>query len=188
MLAVLAACTVPQGPAIRALSMFDGAAVAQGPDDYCIDPGVSRPATGFAVLVPCPIVSDETAVPDLEALLTLQLGAAGSAGVTGSEPALEGLLRSTAGFRLLSDTGTAEGVTVLSTATDDGVVYVRMTDAANPPATGIDPVALRAFVDVGGRFSTVTLRAFSRAPLTDVQERTLLDQAIRVLIAVNSPN
>jgi hypothetical protein len=185
----LSACIVapPGGAPVRAVALYDGGVVAQGPAGFCIDLGASRPATGFAVLGPCPVLPDAGAGPaGATGLITLQVGPEGSAAVTGAEPELQAYLRSVDGFRLLSDQGRPDTVTLIGSDSAPGVVLVRLEDRGPPLAPGLSSRELRAFVDLAGRLATVTLRALDRAPLTERDADALLVAAIATLRAANA--
>jgi hypothetical protein len=188
-LVLMAGCAAqaPAGPAIRALSLLDGAAVAQGPAGYCVDPRTSRPGAGFAVMGGCAILSDDPEMPETLGILTVQVGAAGSAAVAGSEEALAGLMNSARGLALLASSGRPEAIRVEAIERAPGLVAVRFSDSAPPAVPGAEAVEWRAFLDLGDRLATVTVRGLARAPLTPGEGRRLLSEAVAVLRAVNPP-
>ena len=187
-LIVLAGCDVGlDGRGIRTLAVLDGAVSVRGPDGYCIDQQSSRAGSGFAVLAGCALVSDATVMPTHEALITVQIGSAGSATVTGAEAELAALLRTAQGAALLSDSSDAGSVQVDRVDRADGVVVVRLSDAAPAQVQGLERREWRAFLDIRGRLTTISLRGFERAPLPAEQGLRLLSQAIGALRAANAP-
>lgn len=172
---------------IRTLSVLDGAVSIRGPDGYCVDQQSSRASSGFAVLAGCAVVSDAAIMPALEGLITVQIGAANSASVTGAEAAMAELLRTTQGAQLLSAAGDAASVQVARVDRADGVVVVRFSDATPAPTPGLEPSEWRAFLDIRGRLTTISLRGFDRAPIPAEQGLRLLSQAIGALRTANAP-
>lgn len=170
---------------IRTLSVLDGAVSVRGPEGFCVDQQSSRAASGFAVLAGCAVVSDAAMMPALEALITMQIGAASSATVTGAEADLAALLRTAQGAELLSAASDPASVQVVRVDRADGVVVVRFSDAAPAPIAGLEPLEWRAFLDIKGRLTTISLRGFARAPIPADQGLRLLSQAIGALRAAN---
>jgi hypothetical protein len=183
----MAACAAPEVAPVRALSLLDGAAVAQGPSGFCVRPEVSRPETGFAVMAPCPGAEGPTVGSLPATLLTVQFGPVGSASVDGAEAQMVDLLRSVEGFRLLSFFGRPETVTILSTDTRPGLVLLRLRDDAPPLAPGLSAQELRAFVDIDGRLTTVTLRELDRGEVAERNSEDLVIDTIAALRAANPP-
>lgn len=187
-LLALAGCSVLPLPetGIRAMAMFDGSVVARSPEGYCIDSRTSRPETGFAVMGGCAILSRLMIMPRVEGLITVQFGAPGSATVEGAERDLVALLRSARGAALLSASGRPEAVLVEGIETGPGIVLVRFLDTAPPIAEGLERVEWRAFLDVAGRLTTVTVRGFERAPLDRAAGLALMSEAVSALRAANA--
>ena len=175
------------GRGVRTLSMLEGAVSVRGPEGYCVDQQSSRPSSGFAVLAGCALVSDAAMMPTLEGLITVQIGSANSASVSGAEAELAGLLRTAQGAQLLSAAGNPASVQVVRVDRADGVVVVRFSDAAPAPLPGLEPSEWRAFLDIRGRLTTISLRGFDRAPIPSDQGLRLLSQAIGALRSANTP-
>ena len=172
---------------VRTLSVLEGAVSVRGPQGYCVDQQSSRPSSGFAVLAGCAVVSDAALMPATEGLITVQIGAANSASVTGAEPELADLLRTANGARLLSGVGDPATVQVARVDRAEGVVVVRFSDAAPAPTAGLEPQEWRAFLDIKGRLVTISLRGFDRAPIPAELGLRLLSQAIGALRSANAP-
>lgn len=173
------------GPGTRALALLDGAVVAQGPEGYCVDRRTSRPATGFAVMGGCAIIAALPIMPRTEALITVQFGGAESGAVEGREAALVALLRSARGVALLSSDGQPEAILVDGIEQAPGIVLVRFTDTGPPLVAGLEQVEWRAFLDLRGRLTTVSLRGFTRAPLGQARGLELMAEAVATLRAAN---
>lgn len=185
---LLAGCDViEEGRGIRTMALLDGTVSVRGPEGFCVDQQASRPVTGFAALAGCAVISDAVLMPALEGLITVQFGASGSATVTGAEAELAGLLRSAQGAALLSSTGDSGTIHIARVDRADGVVVVRFSDAAPAPTPGFEPLEWRAFLDIRGRLTTISLRGFDRAPIPADQGLRLLSQAIGALRAANAP-
>jgi hypothetical protein len=172
---------------IRTLSVLDGAVSVRGPEGFCVDQQSSRAGSGFAVLAGCAVLSDATVMPTHEALITVQIGATDSAAVSGAEADLAALLRTVQGATLLSASSDPATVQVARIDRADGVVVVRFSDAAPTAIQGLEPLEWRAFLDIRGRLTTISLRGFDRAPLPADQGLRLLSQAIGALRAANAP-
>lgn len=173
-------------PPVRSLSMLEGAAVVQGPDGYCIDPQSSRASTGFAVLASCGLVSNQAVIPPVEGLITVQIGAQGSASVNSASSQIAAMMRTPTGAQMLSESGQAATVVVEAVERAEGLVVVRFTDSAPSEIAGLGPIAYRAFLDIGGRLTTVSLRFYARAPVASGAGEQLLAQAVAVLRAANA--
>ena len=177
---------VPNGEAVRVLSLFDGEIVVQAPDGYCIDPATSRPSDGFAAMAGCALVSSDAVMPSKDAWITVQTGAPGTAAVAGNEATLRSLLATASGVALLSARGQPTDITVRSLMSRDQVVIVRFIDSAAAPFPGLANDEWRAFLDLHDRLVTVTVRGFARAPLQPDDGLALLEQAVYSLISINS--
>ncbi len=170
---------------VPAFAILDGAINVQGPEGFCVDTGVSVPARGFAVLAACGLISDIATVPAIEGLLTMQVGAAGSAVVNGSEQTMRDLLQSEPGVQLLATNGRPDSITIDQIDTRDGLVVVHFTDTAPPVVEGVEQLEWRAFLDLGDRLATISVRGLTRAPLRRDTGLLLLDQAVFALQAAN---
>lgn len=171
---------------VRAMTLLGGSVVAQAPDGYCIDQASSGARQGFVVMAGCALLSEEPVMPFRDGLITVQVGDAGTAGVAGGEQALRDLLTSPEGVGLLSATGDPATISVDTLFAQDNLVTVHFTDLAPPPFDGLEQLEWRAFFDLGDRISTVTVRGFARAPLSENAGLGLLQQAVTVLKSVNA--
>lgn len=188
LLLLLAACAVQDTRTpVRAMALLHGAAGVQAPDGYCIDTRASRPDEGFAAMAGCALVSNLAQMPSRDGLITVQIGGSDTASVAGAEAELRALLSTARGVGLLSSSGIPEAIRVEDLRSGPNLVMVRFSDGAPPPIRGLEQVEWRAFLDVRGRFATVTVRGFDRAPLTTEEALRLLRQAIASLEAANLP-
>jgi hypothetical protein len=187
-LAGLAGCDLAlqdSGEPIRGMQLLDGAVVVQAPDGYCIDQGSSRPLSGFVVMAGCALVSEQAEMPFRDGLVTFQVGGPGTAGVAGSEEALRSLLSTAEGVSLLSSNGNPTTITVDALDSASNLVTVHFFDMAPPPFDGLEQFEWRAFFDLGDRISTVTVRGFDRAPMTEAAGIGLLRQTVRTIQQAN---
>jgi hypothetical protein len=145
-----------------------------------VDPGASAPARGFAVLASCARTGAGDPVR-LDALLTVQLGAPGSAMGPGAVTELAALVEGPEGRDLLArDVPVA--VTEVETAQDAVFVGYSETGVAAP---GVPPPLWRAFFDLGDRMATVSIRPVEGAVLSSAAERRLIGEAVAQLRAAN---
>jgi len=173
---VLSACmlTAPE----RATTFADGAILLQAPAGYCVDTVTSRSASDFAVMAPCATLGLEAPAPQIVGLVTAQAGAPESGTIVTDEIALRDFLITDAGRALLSTTGAASEITVLSTQAFDDQVMVRFRDQGPPPLAGLQNEEWRGFVQVDGRLVTISVRGLAAAPLQDGPGAALLKQVI----------
>lgn len=178
----LAACNgVPGGGFLApsgtpTLALYDGAVTVAGDEAYCVDPRVSRPDSGFAVLASCARTAGARLHPDIDGLVILQVGEPGSALVTGNEQTLTRVLQSPNGTALLE--GTAERVEA-----EAGAVFVRLQDRDTTGATGAP--LWRVFFDLGDRSVTATIRPFAGVPLEPGAARAVLAKTAAAIRAAN---
>lgn len=151
----------------RATTFAGGEIHLQAPAGYCVDTVTSRPAGDFAVLAPCATLGVAAPAPDVVGLVTIQTGDAGSGDIAIDEGALRDFLITDAGKALLSRTGEAAEITVLSTQAFDDQVMVHFADQGAPPLDGLQNMEWRAFRNVGGRLVTVSVRGLAVDPLDE---------------------
>ncbi|KPP86191.1 MAG: hypothetical protein HLUCCA08_16750 [Rhodobacteraceae bacterium HLUCCA08] len=169
----------PRG--VRALRVLDGSVSVRAPDGYCIDMEASRARRGFAVMAGCALISDAARLmPSLDGLITVQVGAPGSAVVNGDPARLAAFLDSAAGAALLGD-----AVRVQDVALGAASVAVRFDPDGPPRLDGTDGPVWRGFLDLDDRAVTVTVRGFARAPLSPDEGGRLLDIAMTEIAVAN---
>lgn len=188
LVAALAACepvglTGPGQPAVRLM----GDVVVAAPDGYCVDPVVTRPQTGFALLAACAAMDPEGdgSFPGSVALITVQVGAADSAAVAGQEDAFRAFLETPQGAALLSASAIGGPVAVRGTQANSNAVAVYTQDAGPPGVAGTQGESWRLFTDVKGRLVTVSVRGLDRMPLSQQGSLDLVLQMLGLLRGAN---
>jgi hypothetical protein len=151
----------------KSVIFTEGNAIVQAPTGYCVDGPASKPGTGFAVVAPCATLGGTQATPSTAAVATIQIGAAGSGTVAGSETALRDFLETNAGAALLSSAGDSSTISDVDAQAADGRVIVHFTDSAPHGMPGLQAQEWRAFKDINGRLVTVALRGLASVPLDD---------------------
>jgi hypothetical protein len=185
-LLALCGCDVPlPGQGVRSFAVLDGAVTVRGPDGYCVDPAASRSDTGFAVLGECGLIAATGIIPTADGFITVQVGPSDSAIVDGSEAELAALLRSERGAALLSDAGQPGNIRVDQLDRGEGIIAVHFIDRGPPPVDGLVSDEWRAFLDVRGRLTTVSVRGYERSPLTSAQAQALLYGTVSGLQSAN---
>ena len=162
----------------RAATFGDGALFLQAPAGYCVDTVASRPSDDFAVLAPCATLGVRTAAPDVVGLITIKADDPGTGDIATDEIALRDFLITDAGKALLSQSGSAEDVSILSTQAFDDQVMVHFADQGAPPLDGLQDQEWRAFRNLGGRLITIGVRGLAAAPLQDGPGASLLKLVI----------
>ncbi|RYG90370.1 hypothetical protein EU803_14175 [Loktanella sp. IMCC34160] len=175
-----------QARGIRAVSVLDGGFRVRTPDGYCIDRQASNTGDGFVVMAGCALVSNTDIMPDLAALITVQVGATGSAIVAGAETDLAAFVESEGGKALLSQTGDASEIDVRFVQSATNLVEVWFTDEGPDRFDGLEPMQGRAFLDVNGHLVTVNVRGYSRDPISRRQSARLLLLTVDALRAANA--
>lgn len=156
---------------------FLASTFVQGADGFCIDRTSSRLASGFAVLAPCALVADDGELPPHPALITIQMGAAGSASLQGAEAsALDALT----GALPLADRSD-----ILETVIQDASVLIHYRVSAANTIDGLSNELWRALADVDGRLATVAMYSYNDAPLSVDDGRRLLSQTVDILRNAN---
>ena len=188
LIAALAACepvslTAPGTPSVRLV----GNVLVGGPKGYCVDPVVTRPRQGFALLAACAaMTADETdTYPDDIALITVTVGDADSAVVAGQEEDFKTFLETPQGAALLSASAIGGPVAVRRTQTDTNAVAVYTEDVGPPGVEGTQTQAWRLFTDMRGRLVTISVRGLSEDPLSQAASRGLLMQMLAILRQAN---
>lgn len=167
----LTACTQP---ASRSVALAGGDITAISPSGYCVDGASSQPQNDFAIIAPCATLGATDDAPDLVGLATIQVGPEGSGDIAQNESALRDYIITDDGNGLLSQTGNAADITILSSQAFDNQVMVHFADAGTPPVAGLQGEEWRAFRDINGRLVTIAVRGLSAAPLQDGPGATLL--------------
>lgn len=163
---------------VQNLSLYSGAFTVLTPNGFCIDARASRPADGFAVMAPCNVVLGGGQKLTPQGLVTIQVGAAGSALVTGAADEMATLLTSAQGAQLLSAAGEAATVKVDSSEAQGDLVEVHFTDSAPAQIKGLQDTEWRAFFDLGDRLVTVAVRGYDHSPMSVNEGLALLRASV----------
>lgn len=183
----VAGCTQMGGTPTRSVSLGEGQIVATSPAGYCVDDVSSQPANDFAILAPCASLGAAGDIPQIVGFATVQVGPAESGSVATDEIALRDFLITDEGSSLLSQTGEAAEVDVLSTQAFNSLVMIHFTDDGPPPLAGLQSEEWRAFTTINGRLVTIGVRGLAVAPLTDGPGATLLKLIIAGVQAAAIP-
>ena len=171
------ACTPPGTPA-RSVALGQGDVIATSPAGYCVDRVSSQPANDFAVLAPCATLGAEGAVPSIVGVATVQVGPPESGTVVSDEIALRDFLITPEGASLLSQSGNAAAINILSSQAFNSQVMIYFSDDGPPPVAGLQREEWRAFTNVSGRLVSIGVRGLAAAPLKDGPGATLLKMMV----------
>ncbi len=172
---------------VKSIALYGGAVTVRGADGYCADPSASRPDEGFAIFAPCLALGEIDAKAAIPAIMTVQVGQAGSGVVSENPDAFAAVLESDAGPQILSRSGDGKTVDVQSVAKAGDYVVVAFDDSAQSEITGVQDAQWRAFGDISDRLISVSVRGFLQAPLTDPVGKALLARATAAIDAANVP-
>lgn len=172
-------------PPTPAIALYGGDVIAAVPQGYCIETKASNSRRGFALMVACEVIAGGDERPRLNGFATVQVGPTGSAIVAADPDGLEDFLRTTAGETLLSVNGSASTVTIGSVKQTSGAVVVRFTDQSAPPVAGLQTTEWRAFVDIKGRLTTISVRGLAGRPLSSSEGQALLESVLQSMLVNN---
>lgn len=172
--AVIGARPAPTAALVPGPVTLPGPVELTPPSGLCVAPAASRLPRGFAMLGAC------TPGEGAPVVISVQLGAPGSAVVNDDPPALAAFLKTETGRETLSRTGRASDITVKSTRVDGG--QVRALYARHPEGD-----EWRGFADVGDRLVTVSLRAVAPGAITAARGDRLLSRALAGLRVAGNP-
>lgn len=184
----LAACTSLNAPT-RSVSLGQSTVIATPPKGYCFDDVSSPTARDFVIVAPCSTLGAAAAArPDVIGFATVQVGPAESGSVAANELTLRDYLITDEGARLLSRTGDAKDIDILTTQAFNSQVMIHFTDAGPPPLEGLQQEEWRAFTNVNGRLVTVGVRGLAAAPLQEGSGASLLKLILTGVRAANTAN
>jgi hypothetical protein len=172
----LAGC-VTTGGGIRSVALLDGAVVAAAPAGYCIAPGAGQRGEDSAVVLMGRCSAGSEADP---AVLTLSVGAAGSAGAmaAGGE-ALVAFFQSDEGRAMLSREGRADDVQVREAVGVGDAFLMHVADRAVGDYW-------RALAGVRGRLVTISASGPEGQALPAGKGRALVEAAVAALRRANA--
>ena len=174
----------------QSVSVAGDSVLISGPPGYCIDQSATRDAEdgAFVLLGSCASISRDASRPhpDAPGLLTVTV----SNGVIDGEDMSTYLRDLTAFFQTedgraaLSRDGVAASVEVLETRVSDGVLFLHARDASGN-TLGVADEYWRALFGVRDRLLTVTVVAYSSAPLTPDAGASTLDAFTNRILSDN---
>lgn len=174
----------------RGVALMNGAVRLAGPAGYCVDmQAVDAGETSvFVLLASCAALNGEGPSPRQTAVLTASVaeGAPSAAPLEDSFPEMAAFFRSEQGRAALSRVGAADSVTVQTVTALDGVMYLRIADAA--AAAGgqpVEPEYWRAVFALKGRIVTLSVLGARDRPLAAPDKRRLLDAFVRAVRRAN---
>lgn len=172
---LLAGCVSGYG-AGRSAPILGGAVEVGMARGYCVDRSAGRQSQDRAIVLMGRCTSAVEAVP---AVITLSVGAAGSASAIAGGPAmLSEFFASEPGRRSLSRDGRAGDVRILRAVGVGDALVMRVEDRA----VG---AYWRAVTGLRGRLVTLSVAGADGAPLDAEAGRRVLDEALAALIAAN---
>ncbi len=172
---LFAGCVSGLGPG-RSTAILGGAMAVGAPSGYCVDRSAGHEADDRAIVLIGKCDAASAAVP---AVVTVSVGAAGSAAAIAGGPAmLAEFFTSEAGRKSLSRDGDAGAVRILHAAGSGGALVMRVRDAAVGEYW-------RAVTALKGRLVTVSVAGTDGAPLDGEAGRALLDRSVEALVAAN---
>lgn len=165
---------------VRNQAVYGGQARVKAPEGYCIITEASLPEHGFVAMAPCYVQSISTTRPETDAVITVQVGSAGSAVIAGNEEKLRDLLRTDAGGGVLASDGNAQSIQIDAVDVVGGTVEVHFTDMGRPRFANLEQSEWRAFFDADGRLMTVSVRGYAHLPVENAEGLSLLHQTVAV--------
>ncbi len=176
LLPLLAACqmTLPSlpGNGLRELKILDKSVTIAAPRGYCIDPKTSVDR-GDAIVV---LIGRCTGGGQVAAaLLSMTIGAPGSAGVLAEGPdVLAKFFTSVPGRKVLARDGVAAHLIVTEAKVGEGSLFLRLKDAETGDYW-------RAITAIRGRLVTISASGATGAPLTPEQGFKLVLETVELL-------
>jgi hypothetical protein len=142
--------------------------VVAAPPGFCIDaPSTTMTTAGaFVLMSDCTLLGQRGAGDrtPVGAALTASVSSGGLGGEGDDEAAtledLQSFLDTADGRALVGRSGRADRVRILSRQLQDDVLYVLVEDRGQQPIAGIDPRFWRAFLEVNGRMTVLSVIGF----------------------------
>ena len=159
-----------------AISVLGGAISVAAPSGYCVDQKSARQQADGAVVLMGRCSGRSSLAP---AVISVTIGAAGSAGVVADGgAALAAFFQTVGGRAALSRTSMAENVQIVQAANSDGVFTLRIAEA------GVGDY-WRAIVGVSGRLVTLSVQGPAGSSLDAVTGRKLLGASVMAMRSAN---
>lgn len=166
----------------------DGVAVA-GPEGYCVDPVGTRQRGGaaFVLFGACAALTGEGRLPARRAVLSAAVSPPGDGpAVAGDAAAMVAFFETAAGRALLSRSGEAAAVRLISSEMRDGVLYLRLTDSSPFEGATVAGDYWRALFDVGPHVISLSAIPLQNRPLGPEGTRALLESFVARTRAANA--
>lgn len=171
---------LPASEPVTVARLYNDDVRVPAPNGFCVDKTASDLNTGFAIMAPCASMGESAASPRNSAIITAQVGAKGSAVVENNEATLAAFLETDAGAALLSPDEVAVKSTA-SSANDVRVAFEVVSEVA-----GTTGAIRRAFLDVGDRLVTLSVRSLTEAPLANTVARFMLADLVTATQRANT--
>ncbi len=170
----LAACdpsAFGQAPDRVSVSVAGRSLTVAGPPGFCVDPrSTNVSATGAFVMVSdCALVSGRPPEGDgglIGAVMTASISAADAGDGAQTMADVQRLAGTPQGRAMLSRSGQSDRVRILDTRVRGNVVYMFIEDRGPQPVEGVDRQFWRAFLDVQGQMTVLSVLGFEGAGVT----------------------
>lgn len=148
------------------------------PPGFCVDERSTSlgPAGAFVLVSDCALLGAPATEPPVGAVMTASVSAAPLEGETPAQSlaALESFVQTAAGRAMLGRSGEGGRIRVLASQQRGDALYLYVEDRGAQPVADIEPRFWRAFLDVGGRLTALSLLAFEDAGVSPQQALDLL--------------
>jgi hypothetical protein len=190
--AAMAAMSGTGSPSRAKVTVAGRSVVIAAPPGFCVDqPSTTMTNAGaFVLMSDCALLDHRSGRrTPVGAALTASVSSGGLGGEGDDEAAtlddLEGFLDTADGRALVGRSGRADRVRILSKQREGEVLYVLVEDRGRQPIAGIDPRFWRAFLEVNGRMTVLSVIGFegSGPGLQDA-----LDQLAAAAAAIRAAN
>lgn len=183
LIAPLAACDPALIGADRATVTVAGRNVTiVAPPGFCVDPAATNvSASGaFVMASDCALLGSgrplaEGDAAPVGAVLTASVSAAERDG-PGSLEELQRFAETAQGRAVLSRSGRGDRVRILAARSRNDVLYLLIEDRGPQPIAGIEPRFWRAFLDVSGRMTVLSVLGFEGAGVDPTQGLALIQR------------
>lgn len=170
-------------PSRQTVTVAGRAVTIAAPPGLCIDTASTRTDTAgaFVLMRDCGNGADERP-PRTSLTASVSSGGLTGEGDAGADSLadLRDYLATADGLALVGRSGRARGVRVLDEKLTNGVLFVLVEDRGAQPIAGLDRVFWRAFLEVNGRMTVLSVLGFSGvAPQQGLDELAALASAIR---------
>ena len=166
--------------------------VIAAPSGFCVDPkSTAVGANGaFVLMSDCTLLGARASKrPPVGAALTASVSPGGLGGegddATSSLDDLQDFARTREGRALLGRSGQPDRVRILSTQVSGDVLYILVEDRGRLPIPGIDRQFWRAFMEVNGRMTALSVLGFEGA---DIGPQEALNQLAALAAAIRAAN